>query len=816
VGGGNTEVSVSPSGDAALASGAVAALDGAVESIEGGVVGSFDVLVALIRGESSGAWERVQLHSTWLDPGERDRFPDLSLGPGGEWADVPLTHDAAEGIRVACELAEAYDLLPAPAGALALGMVWQADSGAGRALLESGELTHRELLDLMQVELLGTRLEGFEKLKLGHPTPDPALSPDLTTATGPGTPDAPAPDSSALPAEDPLLQGTLEGADFVGRRPPSGPWLFARGNSLLECHDLGGLDGPARRRAASEAALQLAFEEIPGAVPALSIEEKGDWLVVETPRFGEDLSRPLAGGAQGDRFAAGFCGKLLNEAARTLEAMHSRGLVHRSIRPETLVFDPGRGELRVAGFAIAGLVDEVALDRYRAPEAFAGEIGPAVDQYALAIVARAMLTVPGSPPLTAPIRRVLQRAAAPRPADRFPTVAEFGSELVAAIAAEAPRSLSERVAGLSLAKRTALTPAAIAAAGILVLLVVEAPGSSEAAELKLITTALALIIESGIVFAAVAIAAALRGRRRPFSLRLASNPFVPFAIFVVLFATGLGSPGDDAFWRLIRSLLFAYCGCALLAPSRATSGSWLVAALAIWERRSTWRLWVRRTAAAALAALVIVAVTGPAAAKHFWDDFRFPSESAGRLGPLIPVWNLRAALGSDDTAFACDKVMSAAASRDEQLCRSLARLAGAVQRADPASRSEDAFGMPGTVESYLVQELPGSPNHRFWRLLTPQRKVAGVIYTRGPNARQLIAMLTRSAPVADTGELRSTWLYEIVWNGSEWRVAEYRACRIAAPGEGKKPADCVISSTASRSELKHARRTLDAPPEGSR
>jgi hypothetical protein len=808
-------VSVSPPGNAPLATGAVAALDGAVESVEGGAVGSFDVLIALIGEDSSGSWERVQLHSTWLDPRERDRFPDLGFGPGGEWGNTALTHDAAEGIRCACELAEAYDLLPAPASALALGMVWEADSGAGRALLEDSELTHAELLDLMQDELLGMRLEGLKERELGW-APGPSPSPDMTTATGPGAPNMPPPDSSALPAEDPLLRGMLEGAEFVGRRPPSGPWLFARGTRLIECHDLGGLGGLARKRATREAALQLAFEEIPGAVPTLSIEEKGDWLAVETPRFGEDLSRRLAaGGAPGTRLPASFCGKFLNEAARTLGAMHSRGLVHRNIRPETLVFDPRRDELRVTGFAIASLVDETALDRYRAPETFGGESGPAVDQYALAIVARELLTIPGSPSLTAPIHRVLQRAASPRPADRFPTVGEFGSELVAAIAVEAPRTLSERVAGLSLAKRTALAPSAITAACMLVLLAVEASGSSEAAELKLVTTSLALALESGIVFTGVAIAAVLRGRRRLFSLRLASKPFVPFAIFVVLFATGLASPGEDAFGRLIRSLLFAYCGCALLAPSKPASGDWLVAALAGWERRSTWPAWARRTVAAGLAGLAIVAAAGPAAAKFLLDDFRFPSESASQLDPLIPVWNLRAALNSDDTSYACDRVMSAAASRDEQLCRTLAHIAGAVQRTDPVSRSKVAFGAAGTFESYLVQELPGPPSHRFWQLLTPQRKVAGVIYTRGPNARQLIAMLARNAPVADPHELRSTWLYEVVWNGSEWRIAEYRACRIGPPGSGKKPADCAISSVASRSELKHARRTLRASPQRS-
>ncbi|HEU5104378.1 MAG TPA: hypothetical protein VFU11_00915, partial [Solirubrobacterales bacterium] len=719
-----------------------------------------------------------------------------------------LTPTAAEGMQLASDLAKSYDLLPVPVGALSLGMVWRAGSGAALALLEEAELSHPELLDLLQDELLGGRLENLDLdqfRKQGASVVAAGASPDEDTSTASVRPLAPPPDLSSLPAQDPVLRQLLEDAEPLGRRHGSGSWLFAQDDRLLELHDLSGVDEPGRRRAVAEASLQMAFEEIPGAVPALSVDEKGDWLMISTPRYGEDMGRHLAAGDPGwKRLSAPLCGKLIAEAALSLDAMHERGLVHRDVRPGTLVFDPAHDEMRLAGFAIGTLLDERKLDRYRSPESFEGEIGPAIDQYALGVVARELLTVPGSPPLTEPVRRVLQKATAPRPGDRFPTTADFGSHLVEAIETETPRSLAERVAGLSPAKRAAMAPTAMGAVCGMVLLTLQAPSTSETAELVLVTSLLAQLVVPMIIFGAVALAGGLRRNRRFLSVSFAARPWVPLIAVCLLFVRGLAAE-EDAYATLMSSFLYAYAACALLAPARPNAASWLIRPLAAWERQTGWTAWGRRLAKTALVFTVVAVLLAPTISKALWNNFDFPTESARHFGgPLTTVWNLRAKLGRDETADACDELLTAAAARDRRLCRQVAHLAGAVQRNDPASRRKDVFGAPGTFESFQVQELPAPPNHRFWMLWTPQDRVAGWFYTRGPNAQELIVMVTRRAPSADPDEVRSTWLYEVVWNGREWRVAEYRACTIGAPGTGKRPADCAIASDLSRQDLRKA------------
>ncbi|HEU5105548.1 MAG TPA: hypothetical protein VFU11_06875, partial [Solirubrobacterales bacterium] len=90
-------MSVSTPGLAPFTVSALDALESAAETVAGGAVGTFDILTALIAGDPSGAWERVQLHASWIDVGDRNRFLDASPGPEVEWSGILLTPTAAEG-----------------------------------------------------------------------------------------------------------------------------------------------------------------------------------------------------------------------------------------------------------------------------------------------------------------------------------------------------------------------------------------------------------------------------------------------------------------------------------------------------------------------------------------------------------------------------------------------------------------------------------------------------------------------------------------------------------------------------------------------
>ena len=156
------------------------------------------------------------------------------------------------------------------------------------------------------------------------------------------------------------------------------------------------------------------------------------------------------------------CLRIVEQVASALQYAHRRGVVHGDVRPANVLVDEQEWAL-VSDFTIGRVLDHVpAADASaaRRPEYVAPEEGiarhpaPATDQYALAVTIFECLT--GTPPfagvapeamatrkvlaprladvradLPGHLSDALQRALAPRPADRYPTVLEFVSALSA-------------------------------------------------------------------------------------------------------------------------------------------------------------------------------------------------------------------------------------------------------------------------------------------------------------------------------------------------------------------------------------------------
>jgi hypothetical protein len=797
-----------PFGGVSLATDTVTALDvAAARARDGGELGTFDILAATIAVDAKGHWETVQLRTTFVSAEDADRFRDTDGTAGSCWRKAPLTRTAQEALKAAADLARSYDLLPLPPGALALGLVWDSGTGAARALLEEAEIDHRELLDLLQEELLDTRLQGLDDAlnQGGDPPPAGPLARDATTGVARG-PQVPLPGASLPPLEDPEIRRLLEGAElFRNPTATNAAWVFARDARLLKIYDLRPLGELERKRIKAEASIGLSLADIPGVLPTLSVREEGGWLVVETPQIGGNLEHylELVGSVEEPRQSAETYADLLAHAAATLQRMHDRGLVHRGIEPASLLIDAS-GEV-VIGDIPVGVTDELSgQSRYWAPERYAGEVGQSMDQYALGVTARDVFTSTGAPPLTEPVHAVLQKATAPRPAERFATVSEFAEALRAAVSAEAPRGLSDRVAGLSAPIRAALTPTAIAMLVALILATAEAPGSGEIPELSVVTTLLLLATVIIFCFGGVALAGLIRGRRTFASLRLASRPLPPFIAFVALTLTGLDSidaPGGALL--AMRSALFAYGACALLAPAREDSATWLILLLGRWDGCRAWPPGRRRAVSAVLVLVGVAAIAAPTAARLGWDNFKFPEETAREFGPLSAVWNLRVSLARDNLGFVCDQVLTPAAARGPGLCRETAKVAAMVQSADPATNpGPESFGMRGTLDTFRVQPVPAAEGLRVWNLLTPTGKLAGAMYTEGTDGTQIVVMISRQRPKSGSTEPRSMWLYQVVWTGSEWKIDEYRACVIGAPGTGKKPAQCAITNSTPALQVK--------------
>src|SRR5262245_6040007 len=181
----------------------------------------------------------------------------------------------------------------------------------------------------------------------------------------------------------------------------------------------------------------------------------GAYLVMEYIQ-GDALSRTLA---RVGRLTAGRTMALVAQAADALHAAHQAGVVHRDVKPGNLLVRPD-GTLVLTDFGIARAAGAAQLTAagsvlgtasYISPEQAMGEQAtPLSDIYSLGVVAYQCLSgyrpfegdnpleiamrhvreqAPALPPdVPLPVRAIVERAMAKRPADRWPNASAFAQE----------------------------------------------------------------------------------------------------------------------------------------------------------------------------------------------------------------------------------------------------------------------------------------------------------------------------------------------------------------------------------------------------
>jgi hypothetical protein len=128
---------------------------------------STDLLVALARVDHNAeGWARLALHTRAPDRIEAARWPDPDQPTTATWNGVPLTASAAKALQTAERLSYEYELIPLSVVTVALGLIADPASGAGRALVSGTGTTHAELVELVQEALGGGR---FVDLDLSAP-----------------------------------------------------------------------------------------------------------------------------------------------------------------------------------------------------------------------------------------------------------------------------------------------------------------------------------------------------------------------------------------------------------------------------------------------------------------------------------------------------------------------------------------------------------------------------------------------------------------------------------------------------------------------
>jgi serine/threonine-protein kinase len=198
-------------------------------------------------------------------------------------------------------------------------------------------------------------------------------------------------------------------------------------------------DESFRERFLGESQLAARLDH-PAVVPVYDArEEDGELIVAMRLVEGGDLKRRLR---ERGPLPPEEAVELLGQVADALDAAHGAGIVHRDVKPQNILLEGERAYLTDFGLAKAlgdsGVLSGASIAgtaEYMSPEQWRGrDVGPAADVYSLGCVLYEAITgiVPfarrdgeAEPRMPRGLDRVIERAVAKDPAERYPSAGEL-------------------------------------------------------------------------------------------------------------------------------------------------------------------------------------------------------------------------------------------------------------------------------------------------------------------------------------------------------------------------------------------------------
>ena len=123
-----------------------------------------DVLLALMRVDVRGRWDRIALHFASEETIGRAAVADPQAASADTWGPAPLTGTCAEALTLAIRLADAYRMGEVSAGLAAVALVADRDSAATTALTGGQPALHPLLLSVLQDAIVGDTLTDLAEV----------------------------------------------------------------------------------------------------------------------------------------------------------------------------------------------------------------------------------------------------------------------------------------------------------------------------------------------------------------------------------------------------------------------------------------------------------------------------------------------------------------------------------------------------------------------------------------------------------------------------------------------------------------------------